>query len=167
MCIQPPFLVLVRYCSKEKCIVRVRREVSLKVWLFLQMNHVSQSQACLYKVLNYVQKEKASQKSLFQQMKQQWVQFLHKHCCSFSSLGFFCDIISTLTFIALWFVLNKMRSTATDHIELLPQDAPFLQRGGGLCDDRVLQRHHALTQPRVGEKRTNLGSIFRILLIIS
>lgn len=110
-------------------------------------------------------KEKASQKSLFQQMKQQWVQSLHKHGRSFSSLGFFCNIISALTFIALGFVLNKMRST--DHIELLPQDAPFLQCGGGLCDDRVLQRHHGLTQPRVGKKkRNNLGSILRELSII-
>lgn len=37
--------------------------------------------------------------------------------------------------------------SATHHIELLPQDTPFLQRGGGLGDDRVLEGHHRLTQP--------------------
>lgn len=39
-------------------------------------------------------------------------------------------------------------AAATNHIKLLPQDPPFLQRGGGLCDNRVLQGHHRLTQPK-------------------
>lgn len=37
-------------------------------------------------------------------------------------------------------------AAAAHHIELLPQDPPFLQRGGGLCDNRVLQGHHRLAQ---------------------
>lgn len=41
---------------------------------------------------------------------------------------------------------NCWCAAATHHIELLPQNSPFLQRGGGLCDNRVLQGHHSLAQ---------------------
>ena len=49
--------------------------------------------------------------------------------------------------------MSEMYS-ATDHIELLPQDTPFLQCGGGLRDNRVLQWHHRLAQPKGRKTRT-------------
>lgn len=51
-------------------------------------------------------------------------------------------------------------AAATNHIELLPQDPPFLQRGGGLCDNRVLQGHHRLAQPE-GRKHKQHSHAFK------
>lgn len=52
----------------------------------------------------------------------------------------FSSVVSYEWYVPLYY-------SATHHIELLPQDTPFLQRGGGLSDDRVLKGHHRLTQP--------------------
>lgn len=54
-------------------------------------------------------------------------------------------------------------AAAAHHIELLPQDPPFLQRGGGLCDNRVLQGHHRLAQAEEGKHAQyehTQGSVF-------
>lgn len=97
----------------------------------------------LLQVLNYMQGRKNIQEKSFPSPIPRSMQIKMKGCRLF------------LQKLLYWFMIC---AGATNHIELLPQDPPFLQCGGGLCDNRVLEGHHRFTQAE-GRKHENTNVI--------